>query len=151
MYFNEGPIEIKSRGCVVDFKFKKFIETLEFYDRHCVVAPGMRNVFYRGLCVLEGKPCSKHESLDISHDFKIPLMSKMAPKISEDDVKWEKRDTFVYLTRNTIKTFGNNVPSDDMETFWDQNKLSLYENEKALICRDQIKYRMPQWKYVKWS
>eukprot|EP01083_Nonionella_stella_P081630 224971_1 len=132
----------------------KFVfETLEFYDLHCVTAPGMRNVFYRGMCKLKGNACPEHETLDITHDFKIPLMSKMVPKTadSEDDIKWEKIESFRYLTENNIKLFGDNVPTDDLKKFWDSHKLSLYEHEKPGICEQGITYRMPQWKNVKWS
>eukprot|EP01083_Nonionella_stella_P105026 301757_1 len=43
------------------------------------------------------------------------------------------------------------IPCVELEKFWKQNKLSLYEFEKIRIGAQQIEYRMPVWKYVNWS
>eukprot|EP01083_Nonionella_stella_P058297 152735_1 len=130
------------------------VNTLEYYDAHVLVAPGMRSVFYQGLCVLRGNTdCKEHETMDISHHFKIGLMSKMKAKdcLNPDDIKWDNSESLEYLTQENIGSFADNIPCVELEKFWKQNKLSLYEFEKIRIGAQQIEYRMPVWKYVNWS
>eukprot|EP01083_Nonionella_stella_P195454 719998_1 len=63
----------------------------------------------------------------------------------------DNSESLEYLTQENIGSFADNIPCVELEKFWKQNKLSLYEFEKIRIGAQQIEYRMPVWKYVNWS